>query len=185
MVAVVVLVARVSTADELWRWTDADGVVRYTNDPAIIPPAFRARASGVGTPQARAPESAGRAESIVLPFTSGGPITTTAHLNGVGLVLMVDTGADRTMIAPAAVARAGLDPLTGREVRIIGVAGGARARELTVERLDVAGARMGPVAVVVHDAGVPGIDGLLGRDVLDYFTLTVDGGAGRVILTPR
>jgi predicted aspartyl protease len=184
-VAAVVLLARASVAAELWRWTDADGVVRYTNDPAIIPLAFRAHASDIGTPQARSPESPLRAESIVLPFTSGGPITAAAHLNGVALVLMVDTGADRTMIAPAAVARAGLDPSAGREVRIVGVAGGARARELTVERLDIAGARMGPLAVVVHDAGVPGIDGLLGRDVLDYFTLTVDGGAGRVILTPR
>jgi hypothetical protein len=89
------------------------------------------------------------------------------------------------MVSPAAVARAGLEVAAGREVRIVGVAGHARAREIVVERLDIEGSRMGPLAVVVHDTGVAGIDGLLGRDVLDYFTLTVDAGAGRAVLTPR
>ena len=180
-----VTLAPTGAAAELWQWTDAEGVVRYTNDPASIPPAFRARARELGSPQARPSEPGLRVDSIVLPFNAGAPITAAAHLNGVALLLMVDTGADRTMISPAAAARAGLDPAAGREVRIVGVAGRARARELTVERLDIAGARMGPLAVVVHDAGVAGIDGLLGRDVLDYFTLTVDAGAGRAILTPR
>jgi hypothetical protein len=39
--------------------------------------------------------------------------------------------------------------------------------------------------VVVLEAPVGGADGLLGRDVLDFFTLTVDSTAGRAILTPR
>ena len=30
-----------------------------------------------------------------------------------------------------------------------------------------------------------GLDGLLGRDVLDFFTLTVDSSAGRATLIPR
>lgn len=174
----------VAVAAQLWQWTDAEGVVRYTNDPALIPPAFRTRAHDVGSPRAR-PSEPGPSTSVVLPFAGGGPIMAAAHLNGVPLTLMVDTGADRTMISPTAVARAGLDPTAGHEVRILGVTGGAQAREVLVERLDIAGARMGPLAVVVHDAGVAGIDGLLGRDVLDYFTLTLDAGAGRAILTPR
>ncbi|MGH7389320.1 MAG: DUF4124 domain-containing protein, partial [Candidatus Rokuibacteriota bacterium] len=43
--------ARPAEAAELWRWTDADGVAGYTNDPATIPPAFRAGARDLGSPQ--------------------------------------------------------------------------------------------------------------------------------------
>ena len=56
---------------------------------------------------------------------------------------------------------------------------------LTVPSIDVAGSRVGPVALLVHDAGLNGIDGLLGRDVLDAFTVTIDTAAGRATLTPR
>jgi hypothetical protein len=59
------------------------------------------------------------------------------------------------------------------------------ASELVVPRLEVAGARVGPLRVIVIDTPADSLDGLLGRDVLDYFTLTVDGTAGRATLTPR
>ena len=71
---------------------------------------------------------------------------------------------------------------------------GASQREgqpvpVDVPQLDVAGARIGPLAVIVHalfaDGRSVAADGLLGRDVLDAFTLTVDPVAGRATLTPR
>jgi hypothetical protein len=37
----------------------------------------------------------------------------------------------------------------------------------------------------VHDAGLGGLDGLLGRDVLDAFTVTIDTAGGRAMLVPR
>jgi hypothetical protein len=83
------------------------------------------------------------------------------------------------------VARAGLDAERGRAVQIVGVAGSAAAREVVVPRLDVAGARVGPLSVIVHDVGVAEVDGLLGRDILDRFTLTLDAAAGRAVLRPR
>jgi hypothetical protein len=39
--------------------------------------------------------------------------------------------------------------------------------------------------VIVLDVGVAGVDGLLGRDVLDHFTLTVDTARGQATLVPR
>lgn len=173
---------------QLYRWTDADGVVRYTNDLQAIPSAFRAGAQDIGSPQARPPAPAPPPPAVdptVIPFSAGGPIRTAVHLNGVALTLLLDTGADRTVISPSAVARAGLDARAGRPIQIIGVTGGAPALEMMVPRLDVAGARVGPLAIVVHEVGVADVDGLLGRDVLDYFTLTVDTAAGRAVLTPR
>lgn len=177
-----------SAEAQLYRWTDAEGVTRYTNDPASIPPAFRARAHDIGSPQGRPPlPPAPRPPAVdptVIPFAAGGPIRAAASLNGAPLTLMLDTGAERTVISPAALSRAGIASL-GRAVQILGVTGGAAAREVTVERLDLAGTRLGPLAIIVHDVGLGDVDGLLGRDVLDYFTLTIDAAAGRAVLAPR
>lgn len=186
LVAVMVFLLSAGPAGaELYRWTDADGVVRYTNDLELIPPAYRARAKDVGSPQGRPPAPGAAVESAVIPFRPGEAIRAAARVNGVPLTLMVDTGADRTVISPSALGRAGLATESGRPVQIMGVTGGATAREVLVQRLDLAGVQVGPLPVIAHDVGVAGVDGLLGRDVLDRFTLTVDAASGRAILAPR
>jgi predicted aspartyl protease len=108
-----------------------------------------------------------------------------ASLNGVPLRLVLDTGADRTLISPVAMARAGFDATHGMPVHIRGVTGDAVATLVSIPRLDLAGTRIGPVAVVVHALAGQNADGLLGRDVLDAFTLTVDAASRRAILVPR
>ena len=104
-------------------------------------------------------------------------------MNGVALTLVLDTGAVRTVISPAALARSGSAVETGKRSRMIGVAGSAEAPEFMVPRLDIAGTQIGPIRVIGYD--VPGLpaDGLLGRDVLDQFTLTIDAARGRATLS--
>jgi hypothetical protein len=172
---------------QLYRWVDGDGVVRFTNDLATIPPAQRGAARDIGSPQGRpagAPASPGAAPGV-MTFTAGGPIHAPVLLNGVALTLMLDTGAERTVIAPAALARAGIDAAQGRVVGIIGITGRATAREVVVPRLGVAGTVLGPLSVIAHEVAGAGVDGLLGRDVLDAFTLEVDTAGGRAVLAPR
>jgi predicted aspartyl protease len=188
-VLLVVLTLAPPAAAQLYQWTDADGVTRYTNDRESIPPEYRERAREIDSPQGR-PAEPGRPEPVatdpsVIPITGSGPIRASVSINGVPLSLVLDTGADRTVISPAAIARAGLDTDTARPVNIVGVTGSAAAREVIVPLLDVAGVRVGPLPVIVHDVGLADIDGLLGRDVLDRFTLTVDAARGRAILAPR
>jgi hypothetical protein len=65
------------------------------------------------------------------------------------------------------------------------VTGSAVASQVTVPALDVAGTPVGPLSLIVYDAGLGELDGLLGRDVLDAFTVTIDAAAGRATLTPR
>ena len=173
---------------ELYQWTDASGVRYYTSDPGSIPEAYRPSVRDIGSPRPReAPpvETRREADRGVMTSRSGAPIVAVVEINGVALRLIVDTGADRTMIVPTAVARAGLSASGGRSVQIFGVTGSAVGSELVVSQMDVAGARVGPLHVIVHEAPVGGADGLLGRDVLDFFTLTVDSTAGRAILQPR
>jgi hypothetical protein len=171
---------------QLYRWTDTAGTVYYTTDPATIPPAHRDRAVDIGAPtpgpivEAPPPAPGG----VEIPYT-GGPLVVAAMLNGAALRLIVDTGADRTLISPAAMARAGLDPSAGTPVQIRGVTGEAPATLVSIPHLDLAGTRVGPVAVIVHALAADGVDGLLGRDVLDAFTVTVDAVARRALLIPR
>jgi predicted aspartyl protease len=187
LLALLVLMATAPADAQLYRWTDAQGVVRYTNDPSTIPPAHRDAATDIGSPAPRSAPPPGPAaeRSAVTSFDAGGPINVAASIDGVRLVLMVDTGAERTVISPGALARVGLQATPGRAVRVLGVAGAATAGEVMVERLDLAGSRVGPLPVIVLDVGVAGVDGLLGRDVLDHFTLTIDAARGQATLVPR
>jgi predicted aspartyl protease len=176
-------------AADLYQWTDADGVRHYTSDLETIPEAYRAGARDIGSPRVREAPAAAEprrdGDRGLMRFASGDPIVAAVALNGIGLRLMVDTGADRTVISPGAAARAGLAVDGGRPVRVLGVTGSAMASELVVAQLEVAGTRVGPLRVIVLDTPGESLDGLLGRDVLDYFTLTVDGTGGRATLTPR
>jgi hypothetical protein len=186
LVAAVIVTTATTASGELYRWVDRDGVIHYTSTREAIPEAYRDAAQELEHPTAReaqlsaapAPESAG-------PRTPGAAIVVDAHLNGVGLRLLVDTGADRTVISPTALSRAGIDPNAGPPVRVIGVTGSATAPLVTVPRLDLAGTRVGPLGIIAHSVPGDDIDGLLGRDVLEAFMLTVDRGTNRVVLTPR
>jgi hypothetical protein len=184
--ATAVTVGAAPASAQLYRWTDPAGTVYYTTDLAAIPPAYRDSAKDIGAPTPGPPQapSPPAAAGISIPY-AGGPLVVDAWLNGVPLRLLLDTGADRTLIVPAAMARAGFSVGDGPAVRIRGVTGDAVAPLVSVPRLDLAGTRVGPLAVVVHALTAPGVDGLLGRDVLDAFTLTVDAASQRAILMPR
>lgn len=185
LLAALVCVTAPATA-QLYRWTDAGGTVYYTTDLASIPSAYRESARDIGapTPGPPGPTSAPEPAGVAIPYT-GGPLVVDAWLNGVPLRLLLDTGADRTLISPAAMSRAGFSVAAGPTVQIRGVTGNAVAPLVSVPRLDLAGSRVGPLAVVVHDLTGDDVDGLLGRDVLDSFTLTVDAASERAILAPR
>jgi predicted aspartyl protease len=182
----VVLTAASPAVAGLYRWVDGAGTIHYTSEPDTIPEAYRSAARVLAHPRSRAPEpAASPAAGVVVALESGAPVLVEAHLNGVRLRLVLDTGADRTVISPVALGRAGIDVSGGTPVRITGITGSSTASLVGVQRLDVAGAQVGPLAVVAHAVPGEGLDGLLGRDVLDAFTVTFDAASNRAILAPR
>ncbi len=53
------------------------------------------------------------------------------------------------------------------------------------EFLEVGEARVGPLLIIVHDTDLKEADGLLGRDFLAHFHVTIDSKERIVTLTPN
>ena len=89
------------------------------------------------------------------------------------------------MTSPAALARIGIATPGTLRVRLSGVTGSSEADLVQVDSVAVGDATVGPLVLVAHDAGLAPADGLLGRDFLGAFTVTIDARAGVVTLAPE
>lgn len=189
---------------QIYRWTDERGETRYSQGINSIPPRFRSGAVMMSAPQPSAPEpatptpaaaappaagtgGAGATGTARIPFTPGQPIMVNARINGGGNTqLLLDTGAQGTVISPTALAALGISYRDAVRGSIKGVTGEANVLAVRVESIEVEGARFGPLMVVSHDPGLgSGRDGLLGRDFLDNFVVTIDSANRVVILSPK
>jgi hypothetical protein len=123
----------------------------------------------------------------VIRYTPGRPIVVTVRLNGRSAVqLVLDTGADRSMIRSRSLIAAGVDlarPVARGKVR--GVAGETEVSYFIVDSMEVGDARVRSLRVAAYDIGESASDGLLGRDFLDGFNVSIDPAAGIIRLTPR
>jgi len=54
-----------------------------------------------------------------------------------------------------------------------------------VNSVEVDEAKMGPLLVIAHEADLKGAEGLLGRDFLANFNVTIDSKEGVVTLAPH
>jgi predicted aspartyl protease len=176
------------TADA-YRWVDEHGNVHYAEGLDSVPERFRQRATRLQYQRSQpASEPAAQAAGpTVITFDPGKRIYVTARVNDrAGARLVLDTGADRTLIAPRALSAAGISLRAGGvSGRIQGATGTADVQAYEVESLQVGSARVSKLLVVSHDINDADSDGLLGRDFLDHFTVTIDNAAGQVTLTPK
>ena len=193
-IAVLVLALLLAPAAyaQLYRWTDDQGETHFGQGVESVPQRYRNRARAVGSVDPP-PAPSGPAASTVsdgvtrVAFVPGRPITVEARINGRKVVqLLLDTGADRTVIRPTALFGIGVSYRDAPRIEIRGATGTASAYVVALESLEVGGARVGPLRVVSHDAGLrSGSDGLLGRDFLNHFRLTIDNDRGIIELAPK
>jgi Aspartyl protease/Domain of unknown function (DUF4124) len=182
---------------QIYRWTDERGNVQFSQGLQSVPSQFRSGAVIVGSPTQPPPPVAAPSEPAApsaapagvarIPFTPGQPIVVAAKINGGGTTqLILDTGAQGTLISPTALAALGISYRNAVRGSIKGVTGDANVLAVRIESIEVDGARFGPLMVVSHDSGLgSGRDGLLGRDFLDNFIVTIDSAARVVTLTPK
>jgi predicted aspartyl protease len=182
-----------SAQGAIYRWVDGTGEVHFSQEVDSVPPSFRAGAVIIGydrPPEPSAPASASPARRTgQVTFTPGQPIIVTARINDSGSAqLMLDTGAARTVINPTVLNALGVSYANVRRASLKGVTGDPEDVDaVTLESIEINGARHGPLLVLSHDAGFGPQkgDGLLGRDYLDNFTITIDNAAGLLTLTPK
>jgi Aspartyl protease len=177
------------------RYTDEHGQSHYVDGVEKIPDRYRGTAVPLGLRNAPAPPpgsapppSAGPAGATVIRYTPGQRIMVDVRINGAFTAqLLLDTGADRTMISPRTLLAAGVaitrPVATGS---VVGVTGTDRISYVLVDSLEVGEARVGKMPVASYElAGTGAGDGLLGRDFLDQFKMTFDSARGEVQLTPK
>lgn len=181
----------VATA-QVYHWVDDHGTIHYTTGIESVPEQYRDRAREFAEssvpPGGQEPPTAVVAPTDVtsIEFTPGSPILVSAQINGLGpLTLILDTGADRTVVSPGALARIGMSPVRSGRADVKGVTGVGQADLVPVHSIEVGSARSGPLTIIVHDADLSQVDGLLGRDFLDLFHVAIDSRAGLVTLAPQ
>jgi predicted aspartyl protease len=180
---------------QIYRWVDDAGVPHYAEGLDSVPEHHRATATRLGLRnRPAAPPAAATDVSRSTPqrgatirYTPGERILVDVRINGTAsALLMLDTGADRTLISPRALAAAGAS-LT-RSVgtgRLIGVTGDDHLPYVMIDSLEVGEARVGRMPVGAYEMAQMGGDGLLGRDFLDAFHVTIDAARGLVTLSPK
>lgn len=183
----------VPAAAEIYRYVDERGTPFYVEGLESVPAQYRAAAVPLGMRNSPAAEAAPAAEksdaagATTIRYTPGQRIIVDARINGdTATRLLLDTGADSTLISPLVLSAAGAS-LTrgGTAARIVGVTGTTDAQRVAVESIEIGEARVSGLQVVAHDMGQPGIDGLLGRDFLDRFKVTIDSATGVVTIAAK
>lgn len=182
-------------AAQIYRYTDERGQNHYVDGIENVPGTYRATATPLGlrnapaAPAAKAPAAGARPSgAAVIKYTPGQRIMVDVKINGSFTTkLLLDTGADRTLVSPRALQAAGV--AVARPVasgKITGATGTDRIDYVVVESLEVGEARVGKLPVGSYElAGSGSGDGLLGRDFLDQFNMTIDASRGEVLLAPK
>jgi hypothetical protein len=179
----VLLTLPVPAQAEFFRYTDEQGQSYYVQGLESVPARYRASAVPLGLRNAPPSTSAG----TTIRYTPGQPIMVDVRINGSAPArLLLDTGADRTLISPRALAAAGVS-LTRpfAQGQIVGVTGTDRVSFVLIDSLEVGDARVNRLPVAAYEtAQLPG-DGLLGRDFLGRFTVNIDSDRGVVTISPK
>src|SRR5262245_41783875 len=192
---------------EVYRWTDAEGRVHFTQDLSQVPPAQRAGAaeqgasSGAGrlqtidrpdspagagpAPPAAAADSSPARTAYRVPVQRAGPgMLVVARVNGVHEVpFLIDTGATDVLIPRQIAQSIGLEAGPDARTKRYATANGVVEHEVVMlDSVDLGGAVARDVPASI---GAEMEFGLLGLSYFNRFTTHVHAAAGLVTLVPN
>jgi predicted aspartyl protease len=135
-------------------------------------------------------ETAGGCEftlrAVVPVVLRGGVPLVPARVDGETVLLILDTGGERSVLTEAAVRRLHLPRLAGAMTRVVGIGGSSVQSDARSSTLSIGGIALGERAVVVADAApvLRGLlpDGRLGVDVLSHYDVDLNLPGGQMIL---
>lgn len=199
LVVALALAAAGPAGAQMYRWIDDQGNAHYAEGLDSVPERYRSRAVPLGLrnapapppsapgPPARSGDRPVAAGGTTISYRPGERILVDVRLNGrTSARLLLDTGADRTLINPRSLIAAGVElsrAVARGEMR--GVTGSDEVLYVIVDSLEIGEARVEKIPVAAYEMGSRETDGLLGRDFLDRFNVSIDASRGVVTLTPR
>jgi len=190
LIIISTLVPALSLA-EIYYWIDDRGVQNYTTGFESIPEPYRSGAQRLSLPSSppappELPFSSPQKAVTQVPFAPGSPVLVSVRINGAGPVtLILDTGSDRTLIGPSALAKLGISAENAGRAVLRGVTGMGYGDAVWVQSVEVGEAKAGPLLIIVPETDLKDADGLLGRDFLANFNVTIDPKDRIVTLTPN
>jgi len=183
---------------KIYKWTDRDGKVHFTDNMAAVPPEYREQVEEKtstlppseplpGT-SGSAPSAAGQLDAVkhhVVPLQRVGDALLVEAILGSSLKsrLIVDTGATFTVIPMAAAKQLSLDLDNAAVIPLRSVSGTFLAPLTKVKSMRVGDATVRDVEVVVYDIAPEGGVGLLGMSFLGDFQVTINAEKKAMILT--
>jgi len=196
--AAAVLAVAIPARGEIYRWTDAQGRIHFTERIDQVPAEHRAAArerAAVGAPDrvhtysgstsdAPAPVRGSRRE-IEIPFTRiGSLMRVDASVNDVASVpFLIDTGASGVSIPSSYAAKLGVRIRPDTPHVQVTTANGVVARPLiSLRSIEIGGARVENLSATID----PGLDfGLLGGSFFNNYVYRVDAARAVITLAPN
>jgi hypothetical protein len=182
--------SKVALAD-IYYWVDNQGTQYYTTRLESIPEPYRSKAQQLSLPTSPPvpPEltpNPPQKSFMKISFKPGSPILVSTKINGAGpITLILDTGSDRTLVAPSALSNLGISIENRIKGILKGATGMSYADAIWVNSVEVGDVKVGPLLIIAHDVKLKEADGLLGRDFLANFDVRIDSKEGVVTLTPN
>ena len=177
---------------EIYYWVDDQGIQNYTTRLESIPEPYRSKVQPLSLPASppTPPElqpSVSQKGVTKVPFAPGSPVLVSARINGAGpITLILDTGSDRTLITASALWKLGISAENASRAVLKGITGTSHGGAVWVNSVEVGDARVGPLLIIVaQETELKEADGLLGRDFLANFHLTIDSKEKIVTFTPN
>jgi hypothetical protein len=190
LIIIFVLIPGLALAD-IYCWVDDQGTQYYTTRLESIPEPYRSNAKPLHLPTSppAPPElksSPSQKGFTKISFTPGFPLLVNAKINGAEPITMIlDTGAERTLVTSSALLKLGISTENAPRAVLKGVTGMSYVDALWVNSVEVGEAKAGPLLIIALDADLNGADGLLGRDFLANFNVTIDPKERVVTLAPN
>jgi predicted aspartyl protease len=175
---------------DIYYWIDDQGIQNYTAVMESVPEVYRSKVQRLALLPAPAPPepnlSPPNKGATRIPFSPGSPIPVQTRINGLGPIpLILDTGAERTIISPSVLSRLGLSVEAEPPIILKGVTGMGQANRVRVNFIEVGESRVSPLLIAVYAADLKGADGLLGWDFLSSLNVSIDPKEKMVTLTPK